>query len=99
MNALQQIGRAAKRLGYRADAIKENYGFQDFAPGAGAARVAAMAVFTQTPPSYRSAAFGVGERVVSPWGDHLGREGAFELHGARPGCVEGSLLDVRVHFT
>lgn len=59
MNALQQIGRAAKRLGYRADAIKENYGFQDFAPGAGAARVAAMAVFTQTPPSYRSAAFGV----------------------------------------
>lgn len=71
MNALQHIGHAVQRLGYRADAIKENYRFDDFSVGEGSARTAAMAVFTQVPPSYRSAAFGVAkateadaERVV-----------------------------------
>jgi type I restriction-modification system DNA methylase subunit len=59
MNALQKIEVASKRLGYSADAIQYDYGFNQFASGDTGLRKAALAVFTQTPASYRSAAFGV----------------------------------------
>lgn len=59
MNVLQYIASATKRLGYRADAIQYDYGFPDLAAGPRVVKRAAMAVFTQTPASYRSAAFGV----------------------------------------
>lgn len=59
MNVLQHIASATKRLGYRVDAIQYDYGFPDLAAGPHVVKRAAMAVFTQTPASYRSAAFGV----------------------------------------
>lgn len=59
MSALQHIANASKRIGYRGEAIKHNYRFNDFAGEAACVREAAMAVFTQTPASYRSAAFGI----------------------------------------
>lgn len=58
-HALDILALAAARLGYRQDAILRDYTFSDFvASGAAAARRVPLAIFTQTPPSYRSAAFG-----------------------------------------
>lgn len=57
--ALDRIATETARLGYRADAIVRNYPFSTLTtPGASTTRRAPLAVFTQTPPSYRSAAFG-----------------------------------------
>lgn len=59
MNALQRIASASRKLGYQPDAIKYDYGFPDFAATVATIQDAELAVFTQTPASYRSAAFGV----------------------------------------
>lgn len=60
--AIDQIAEQSERIGYRADAILRNYTFSDVTgEHSGFARRAALAVFTQTPPSYRSAAFGAAE--------------------------------------
>lgn len=75
-NALQHIASASKRLGYRGDAIKQNYRFNDFAGETACVREAAMAVFTQTPPSYRSAAFGVAHAEASQAAEVVGRHRA-----------------------
>ena len=64
-NAIDQIAKLSERLGYRADAILRNYDFSDVAAEhSQSARRAELAVFTQTPPSYRSAAFGVSQSSV-----------------------------------
>ena len=64
-NAIDQIAELSERIGYRADAIFRNYDFSDLAAEhSKSSRRAALAVFTQTPPSYRSAAFGVSESSV-----------------------------------
>ena len=56
---LDHIAKETERLGYRADAILRDYPFSTLTtPGDPSTRRAPLAVFTQTPPSYRSAAFG-----------------------------------------
>lgn len=62
MNALDLINRETIKLGYRPDAVRRNYSYSDvWQTPAAAARSVPLAVFTQTPPSYRSAAFAVVE--------------------------------------
>jgi hypothetical protein len=57
--ALDRIVTETERLGYRADTIVRDYPFSTLTtPGVSSTKRAALAVFTQTPPSYRSAAFG-----------------------------------------
>jgi N-6 DNA Methylase len=60
--ALDVLAAETRRLGYRADAMRNNYAYSDVweTPEA-AARSVELAAFTQTPPSYRSAAFGIVE--------------------------------------
>ena len=48
-------------LGYKAAALLSDYSFADVLSPAGETRQVALAAFTQTPPSYRTAAFGVVE--------------------------------------
>lgn len=48
-------------LGYPAEALLSDYSFADVLSPAGETRQVAVAAFTQTPPSYRTAAFGVVE--------------------------------------
>ena len=63
--AIDQIAEQSESIGYRADAIRRNYAFSDITDERpGTTRLAPLAVFTQTPPSYRSAAFGVAENSV-----------------------------------
>lgn len=57
--ALDRIATEIARLGYRADAIVRDYPFSTLTtPSDTGAKRVPLAVFTQTPPSYRSAAFG-----------------------------------------
>lgn len=59
MSALQTIESELRKLGYAADALIRNYRFADVLSAAGEERHVDLAAFTQTPQSYRSAAFGV----------------------------------------
>lgn len=60
--ALKIIEAETKRLGYRDDAVRKNYSYSDvWASGSAVIRSVPFAAFTQTPPSYRSAAFAVVE--------------------------------------
>ena len=56
MDALDTIDDAVRRIGYRRDAIVRDYPFADVLDPADTTRTVALAAFTQTPPSYRSAA-------------------------------------------
>lgn len=57
MNAVDAIADAARRTGYREEAILRDYPFADVLDPSNPTRTVALAAFTQTPPSYRSAAF------------------------------------------
>lgn len=57
MNAFDIIDRETISLGYRRDAIRRNYAYSDLWGPAATVRTVPFAAFTQTPPSYRSAAF------------------------------------------
>ena len=57
MNALEIIDRETISLGYRRDAIRRDYVYSDLWGQTSAVRTVPLAAFTQTPPSYRSAAF------------------------------------------
>ncbi len=60
--ALQIIEAETRQLGYRDDAVRKNYTYTDvWASGNATTRSVPFAAFTQTPPSYRSAAFAVVE--------------------------------------
>jgi hypothetical protein len=61
MNAVETIAVAARATGYRAETIVRGYSFADVLEPAATTRKVALAAFTQTPPSYRSAALGVIE--------------------------------------
>lgn len=61
MNAVETIESAAKATGYRAEAVRRNYTFADVLDPAAATREVPLVAFTQTPPSYRSAALAVVE--------------------------------------
>lgn len=57
MNALEIIDRETIGLGYRRDAIRRDYAYSDLWGSTASVRTVPFAAFTQTPPSYRSAAF------------------------------------------
>ncbi len=60
--ALKIIEAETRQLGYRDDAVRKNYTYSDvWASGSVATRTVQFVAFTQTPPSYRSAAFAVVE--------------------------------------
>lgn len=59
--AIAAIASGLGGLGYRAEALLSDYSFADVLSPAGETRQVALAAFTQTPPSYRTAAFGVVE--------------------------------------
>jgi len=61
MSLLDIIEREAISLGYREEALRRDYAFSDVWGEHEAACTVAFAAFTQTPPSYRSAAFAVIE--------------------------------------
>lgn len=59
MSAIQAITEGLSSLGYRSEAIIPDYSFSDVWSPHVENRVVALAAFTQTPPSYRSAAIAV----------------------------------------
>lgn len=61
MNLLDIIEREFIGIGYREDAIRRDYAFSNVWGEHGATCSVAFVAFTQTPPSYRSAAFAVVE--------------------------------------
>ena len=62
MNPLDTIADAVRCTGYRDEAIFRDYAFADVVDPLSATRTVPLAAFTQTPPSYRSAAMA----AVSP---------------------------------
>ena len=56
MNAVDIIAKAARSTGYRDEAIVRDYAFADVLDATDTTRTVSLAAFTQTPPSYRSAA-------------------------------------------
>lgn len=64
MNALDVVHTAARSTGYRHEAIIRDYTFADVLDPTDTTRKAALAAFTQTPPSYRTAALGVVPSVA-----------------------------------
>ena len=56
MNAVDVIAEAVRSTGYRNEAIIRDYAFADVLDPDGTTREVVLAAFTQTPPSYRSAA-------------------------------------------
>ena len=61
MRLLDRIEGEFLKLGYRGDTLRRDYAFSDVWGEQGATCHVAFAAFTQTPPSYRSAAFAVIE--------------------------------------
>lgn len=59
MNAIKKLSENFSKLGYSRDGLLEQYTFADVLSAAGTTRSVELAAFTQTPPSYRTAAFGV----------------------------------------
>lgn len=59
MKALAMIERELRKLGYAAGTLIRDYSFADVLSAGGERRRVDLAAFTQTPESYRSAAFGV----------------------------------------
>ena len=56
MNAVDVIAKAARSTGYREEAIIRDFAFADVLDPGNTTRHVALAAFTRTPPSYRSAA-------------------------------------------
>jgi hypothetical protein len=61
VSLLDLIEREAAKLGYHADALRRDYAFSDVWGEDERPRSVSLAAFTQTPPSYKSAAFAVIE--------------------------------------
>lgn len=59
--AIAAIANELSGLGYPSNALLPEYSFADVLSTGGETRQVALAAFTQTPPSYRTAAFGVVE--------------------------------------
>jgi hypothetical protein len=59
MSALAKIQAGLESIGYRAETLIRDYGFADVLSPVGEEQRVALAAFTQSPESYRSAAFGV----------------------------------------
>lgn len=59
MSTVDRIAQAAQRIGYRREAMVRDYAFADILAESNETRTVPLVAFTRTPPSYRSAAFGV----------------------------------------
>jgi hypothetical protein len=59
MTVLAQIEQGLRSLGYHAEAFHHGYSFADVLDAGTETRIVTLAAFTQTPESFRSAAFGV----------------------------------------
>lgn len=59
MNAIEQISNAARRIGYRQEALVPEYEFADVLSAGNPTRRVSLVAFSRTPPSYRSAALAV----------------------------------------
>lgn len=59
--ALDLVSQHAAKLGYRDDAVRRDYAYSDVWVASRGTRSVPMVAFTQTPPSYRSAAFAITE--------------------------------------
>lgn len=66
MTAIEKIGTELRKLGYSAKSLARNYRFSDILSEGAPAREVALAAFTDTPFSYRNAAFGVIETSEDP---------------------------------
>ena len=66
---LTLIAEGVRGIGYRQEAIVRDYTFADVLDPANTTRTVALAAFTQTPPSYRSAALAA---VPAGYGGHVG---------------------------
>lgn len=64
MNVLASIEHGLRDLGYEAGAMHRAYSFADVLDPSAETRTVALAAFTQTPESFRSAAFGVIENEL-----------------------------------
>src|SRR5690606_16788371 len=62
MSSLAVISEQLQELGYSEERLLKDYTFADVLSDAADTRRIALAAFTQTPPSYRTAAFGVLDR-------------------------------------
>ncbi len=62
---LDLVAKQTAMLGYRDDAVRREYAYSDVWVASGGTRSVPMVAFTQTPPSYRSAAFAVAEGTAS----------------------------------
>ena len=66
MDTVDTIANGFRHIGYRQEAIFRDYAFADVLDPANTTRTVALAAFTQTPPSYRSAAIAA---VSADYGD------------------------------
>ena len=78
MNAIQAIEAELIGIGYRSEAVIRDYAFADVFSVQGESRCVSLAAFTQTPESYRSAAFS----VVVPEGEAEAEVAAHRALGA-----------------
>lgn len=62
MTPIELFAQAAEATGYRREALVRDYAFADVLASDGGTRSVPFAAFTQTPPSYRSAALAVVEQ-------------------------------------
>jgi hypothetical protein len=85
MTALAVIREQLLAIGYADEALLAEYAFVDVMAAGGDTRNVALAAFTQTPPSYRTAAFGVIQAAsdVSDLGPYraLGAPAIFMISG------------------
>lgn len=65
MSSLAVISEQLQELGYSEERLLKDYTFADVLSDAADTRRIALAAFTQTPPSYRTAAFGVVDRRLT----------------------------------
>ncbi len=61
MSTVSKLAKHLEGLGYGSEAVLRDYTFADVLSPSGQTRKVSLAAFTQTPPSYRTAAFGVVE--------------------------------------
>ncbi len=73
MTALSRIELGFERLGYGGDRRLHAYAFADVLSSTGEAREVPLAVFTQLPESFRSAAFGVISEASDPGAEIMAR--------------------------
>ena len=91
MTALDRIREHLAGLGYPPEALLRDYAFADVLALSGETRTIDMAAFTQTPPSYRTAAFGL---VAHPLSDPAELSGYRALGAPAIFAVSGDIVEL-----